>query len=227
MGTQQTRDEFLANMRRIIEGNFGERPPAADETQRSVGLDPQCGVIIGLRPELNALVRLANGVVRLSPVWHRYNTSTLHLTLGDRVDREHATPTEDLAETFRKLEKVVDLDLVATGQLTNLRLRVSTDTIILVGDPNDSLLDLREQLLAGAEEERAGIKAGWSSGHLTLARLTRPLTDDERTATAAWLQTMRVPEVLRLDTVIAGLFVAGNDAFRFEQTCTAEIKPSV
>lgn len=222
-GTQLTdREAHLANMRSVIAENFGEQPPAV--TKRSKGLDPQCGVIVGLRPTTNQLFRLANAVAHLSTTWFRYDSSALHLTLGDQVDRDHAAPTEELTATFDKLRDVIKLpgeQALPAGRLTNLRLRINADTIILAGEPDAALLDLRALLLGKAEA--VGITPGWSSGHLTVARLSQPLTEHERLATAAWLRNAYVPDVLTLDMAIAGLFVASDNAFRFQRAQLASI----
>ncbi len=222
MGSNDGYDEFVANMRRILEENFSTQVPAT--TRRSEGgLLDQHGLVVGLRPPIELCQRLGDqllGLYAAAPgVWSIYNHITLHLTLGAVEDKTTAMISDRARAGHAALTQLINRQTGMPGMLRQARLLCSADTIILAGGPDERLYELRGLLTDDADPDvrAAGIKPGWSAGHMTLARARRPLNDTERAATQKWLDDIRLPQPLHFATLVAGLFQVISDDFAFHQ----------
>ena len=149
----QTLDEFTAKMNGILAANFDAQVPGV--TKRSKGLDPQCGLVVGVTPGNYMQMQLARSLVGLPLAWSRYAAGDIHCTFGAMEDV--SSPQPDLALTdkvqlgFGYLQKsvleVLDQSTFEAPALLKPRLLASGDTIILAGEPNPGAFALRGALL--------------------------------------------------------------------------------
>lgn len=220
---QQDYDAFCAKMAEILGNNFG--PVVPEETKASTaGLRPQHGMVVGCAPSTAFRADLEQRLRNLPSAWQPYSADSLHHTFaavdhdGIRID----------GEGYQRFDIVAPLAMRAAPSgkgawLTQLRLLVSADTIVLATVPNMAAFALRQFMVVeqGSVLTAAGMKPGWGC-HMTLARATRPLLPEEREATDRWLSsgTASLPMNLLVSEVLAGLFVVENGKFVFKDVNT-------
>jgi hypothetical protein len=217
---------FVDNLNKVLGENFSAQVPTV--TKRSKGLDPQCGLVLGLRPNNQTTARLVASLGQLPEVWSRYDQTTLHLTLAACEDRTTSNTTVPLADGRSMEERyklLLEAETVARGGacLGNLRVLFSGDTIVLTGVPSLGLYVVRGLLTDTEAAQTAGVRPGWGA-HFTLARATRTLTDDERDATNKWAHDLCLPASADLIRVVTGAFSVSGDHFRFTNSSLCQLE---
>ena len=219
----QVYNAFVTRMNEIIGANFS--PEVPNETKRSAGLDDQAGLIVGAITDKNALRDLRVAMSGLPNAWSVYNWSHVHCTFGAYEDLDVTGITDKLDQDFDRLkqsvQRFVNSNAFTELMLVDLELRVSADTLILSAKPNRSTFEARQGLLAAADTDYQKIRAGGWGSHLTLARLKRPLSPNERTATNNWIREVRVLRTVRVTEFLVGAFTVHDERFAFSPAhCT-------
>jgi hypothetical protein len=159
-------------------------------TKRSLGLDPQYGLVVGALFNKMAHANLFTAVNRLPGVWKPRGPEAIHYSFGvvRLFDEDPAGTT--LRDYYNQVAGRAHGHFISTPlvspALTSPVLRVRNDAIVLHGVPNPEAYRLRRIMLESLNY--LGIPIEEHLGDIVIAEASRPLTDQEHESTDDWLQ---------------------------------------